>query len=101
MAAHAEGLRATPNFKFVVSMAAVEDGWKNQLGDLFLAPLKTPSIHIVGQKDEYLDGLKRAIPVYDSPRVIWHAEGHRPFPAAKPAALLIVDQILNFVDVNM
>ena len=79
-------------------MSGSRSGWDKQLADLLQTPLSTPSLHTIGDQDEYKESGEQLALLYATPKVLTHADNHRPLPSKKAAALHIVGEILDFIN---
>lgn len=80
----------------VIHMAGSIPGWTWRFPELFQEPLRIPSLHVFGEKDQFWEGpcLKD---LYVEPIVLSHTGDHRPLPRDAAEADALAAKMLDFL----
>lgn len=54
--------------------------------------------HTIGEKDQYKESGEELVKLFSAPKVLMHADNHRPLPAKKAAALPLAQAMLDFIN---
>eukprot|EP00300_Choanocystis_sp_HF-7_P006536 c14765_g1_i1.p1 GENE.c14765_g1_i1~~c14765_g1_i1.p1 ORF type:complete len:107 (+),score=13.64 c14765_g1_i1:397-717(+) len=88
-----------PALKFAVLMCGSAGAWMQYVRDLpNVVPIAVPSLHVLGELDEYLESGKLVLPAFVDPVVVYHPDTHRPLPSKRDQSLEVVGKIISFME---
>lgn len=101
LAARAEaGAGCLPPFRFLLLLEPDSPAYhvQQELSHLFASPLRTPALVVAAERGEGAKGSAAALGrICAAPRLLAHAEGHRPLPSDREAVAGLVDSASSFL----